>query len=149
MPKAKLFGQRVVERGYATEAEVLAALRAQYVAEVILGKHLFLGEVLLLQGKITPHELAIVLRETGAAHEEAEDIHGRKFFGDVAIELGFCTPAQVLEALDTQRAEDELGERHRLVGEILFARGYLSKQQVEKVVERLVAKLEDPAPARR
>jgi hypothetical protein len=146
MHEGKLFGQRVIERGFASEADILEALRAQYVANVVLGKHLFLGEILLLQGKITPHELALVVRETGAAHEEAEDVCGRRFFGDVAVELGFCTPSQVLEALDAQREEDARGARHRLVGEVLFSRGFLTKEQVAKVVERLVTRVGEAAP---
>ncbi len=146
MDGRKLFGQRVVELGFASEADVLEALRAQYVAEVTLGKRLFLGEVLLIQGKITPGQLAQVVRETGADHEEPDDVHGRRFFGDVAIELGYVSPGQVLEALDAQRAGAERGERHRLIGEILYARGYLAREQVEAVVDHMIDSAGATAP---
>lgn len=141
--KTKLFGTRAIERGWVTEADVLEALRAQYNAKILLGRHLFLGELLLLQGKLTPRQLASLLKETGEFHEEPEDVHARRFFGDVAIELGFCTAAQVFEALTLQWEEDNRGERHRLIGEILFERGYLSKSQVEQVVAKLVTRLQE------
>ena len=142
--RQKLFGERVVERKFATEAAVLAALRAQYTAKVVLGKHLFLGEILLLQGNITPRQLSDLLKETGEMHEEAEDVHARRFFGDVAIDLGFCTPQHVYEALNMQWEEDNRGERHRLIGEILFQRGFLTREQVEAIVTRLVTTLQTP-----
>lgn len=137
--KRKLFGVRAVELGFTTEAQVLEALRFQYNAKILLGKHLFLGEVLLLQGAITTAQLARLLKETGEMHEEAEDSHRHRFFGDVAVELGFVTAKQVFDALVVQWEESQRGERHRLVGEILFERGYLSRGQVEQVVSRLVA----------
>src|SRR5437016_6075306 len=137
-PRRKLFGERVVERGFADETAVLGALRAQYTAKVLLGKHLFLGEILLLQGQLTPRQLSELLSETGEMHEEAEDVHARRFFGDVAIELGFCTPQHVYEALNTQWEEDNRGDRHRLIGEILFEGGYVTREQVESIVSKLV-----------
>jgi hypothetical protein len=140
--RPKLFGERAVERGYCDAAAVLEALRAQYTAKVLLGKHLFLGEILLIQGKLTPRQLSDLLRETGEMHEEAEDVHAKRFFGDVAVEMGFVTAAQVYEALNQQWEEDNRGERHRLVGEILFAEGRLTRDQVEKVVEKLVTNLQ-------
>ena len=141
----KPFGRRAVERGFATEAQILQALRAQYNAKVVLSRHLFLGEVLLLQGAITPRQLTTLLRETGEMHEEAEDVVEKQFFGDVAIDLGFATPEQVFAALNEQLDGDARGSRHRLVGEILFARGLLTAGQVEQVVAKMV---EPPSDAR-
>lgn len=134
----KPFGRRAVERGFATEGAVLQALRAQYNAKVTLGRHLFLGEVMLLQGTLTARQLAELLRDSGDRLEEAEDVVERRFFGDIAIEMGFITPNQVLAALNQQREEDARGERHRLVGEILFATGAISKAQVEDVIAEMV-----------
>ncbi|GIW71070.1 MAG: hypothetical protein KatS3mg102_0612 [Planctomycetota bacterium] len=140
----ELFGVRAIKKGYATEEQVLAALRAQYNAKVLLGRHLFLGEVLLLHGVLSPRQLAELLRETGELHEEAEDVHSGRFFGDVAVELGFCTPQQVFTALNIQAEEDRRGERHRLIGEILFELGYLSAEQVRQVVAHLVDRMQEP-----
>jgi hypothetical protein len=135
----KPFGERAIERGFATEGEVLQALRAQYNAKIVLGRHLFLGEVLLLQGVLTPRQLTDLLRETGEHHEEPEDVVEKKFFGDVAIELGFIQPRQVLDALNEQMDDDMLGRRHRLLGEILYAKGLLTDAQVNAVIARLVS----------
>ncbi len=144
---ARLFGERAIERGFVDEATVLAALRAQHEAKIVCGKHLFLGEILLLQGKLNARQLTELLRETGERPEEAGDVHARRFFGDVAMEMGFCTATQVYEALNVQRAEDARGGRHRLVGEILFDGGYLTKRQVADVVARMVAaEKKMPAP---
>jgi hypothetical protein len=140
METQKLFGMRAVERGFVTEAQVLDALRSQYSAKVLLGKHLFLGEIMLLQGMLSPRQLTDLLRETGENHEEAEDVVSKRFFGDVAVELGFVTAKEVFEALNRQFEDDARGERHRLVGEILYASGKLTREQVERVVAALVGK---------
>jgi hypothetical protein len=136
--RTKLFGERAVELGFVDEEDVLEALRAQHEAKILFGKHLFLGEILLLQRKLSARQIADILRESSEQPEEAEDVHGRRFFGDVAIDMGFCTAQQVFDALNVQRAEDGKGGHHRLVGEILFERGYLTKAQVEQVVVRMV-----------
>ncbi len=144
--RRKLFGVRAVELGYATEEQVLEALKFQYNAKILLRRHLFLGEILLLQGTITAPQLARLLKETGEMHEEPEDSHRHRFFGDVAVELGFVTAKQVFDALVVQWDESQRGERHRLVGEILFERGHLTREEVELVVARLVAG--EPAESR-
>jgi hypothetical protein len=136
-PAARPLGARAVERGYASEADVLGALKAQYLARVVLGRHLFLGEILLLRGVITPRQLVDLLRGPGNPLEEAEDHVRRRFFGDVAIEQGHCAAADVLAALDDQRADEAKGRPRRLVGEILFASGKLTRDQVADVIARL------------
>ncbi|MHC4392898.1 MAG: RNA-binding protein [Planctomycetota bacterium] len=134
----KPFGLRAIEAGYATEEQILEALRLQYNAKILLGKHLLIGEVLLLQGVIEINDLGQLLDETGENHEEAEDLHGGRFFGDVAVKLGFCKPEDLFAALNLQRSEDEQGERHRLIGEILYDEGNLTDEQVREVVAQLV-----------
>jgi hypothetical protein len=136
--RKRLFGERAVELGFLAAEDVLEALRAQQEARIVFGKHLFLGEILLLQRKLSARQIADILRQSAEPPEEAEDVHGRRFFGDVAIDMGFCTAHQVFDALNVQRGEDVAGGKHRLVGEILFERGYLTKVQVEQVVHRMV-----------
>jgi hypothetical protein len=140
----KLFGVRAVERGMATEEQILDALRSQYNAKVLLGRHLFIGEVLLLNGVLSSRQLAELLRETGEMHEEAEDVHSGRFFGDVAVEMGYCTPSQVFEALNVQLEEDQRGDRHRLIGEILYGMGVLDAEQVRQVIDLLVDRMQEP-----
>jgi hypothetical protein len=74
--------------------------------------------------------------------EEPEDRTEHRFFGDVAVELGFVTPKQVFEALTRQWEETAKGDRHRLIGEILYSSGQLTRSQVESIVAHLI-----PAPA--
>ncbi len=146
MKVRKLFGRLAVEKGYVTEEQVLRALRRQYNAKVVLRRHLFLGEILILQGLLTPRQLRELLDETGEYHEEPEDSYEKRFFGTVAIEKGFVTHSQVLAALDRQREDDAKGERHRLLGEVLYAEGKLTRSQVEAVVNDLVTALQEIPP---
>ena len=55
-------------------------------------------------------------------------------FGQVAVNLGFCTPNDVKEALAAQRqlASDE--QPHNLVGMILLERGVISTTQLIHVL---------------
>ncbi|MCK6470296.1 MAG: protein kinase [Planctomycetes bacterium] len=54
-------------------------------------------------------------------------------FGDVAVEKGFVTPAQVRECLDLQAQLAKKGVNKRL-GDLMVERGYLLPHQVEAVV---------------
>lgn len=139
------FGVRAVAQGFTSREAVLEALRFQYKAKVLLKRHLFLGEILLLQGAITQSQHRELVSATGANHEEAEDLHAGRFFGDVAVELELCTPEQVFEALNRQLADDQQGERHRLIGEILFDLGHLSEANVRTVVDQLVDRMQTSA----
>ncbi|MFH1490329.1 MAG: hypothetical protein ABII06_15595 [Pseudomonadota bacterium] len=49
----------------------------------------------------------------------------KKRFGFVAIEKGFVTPDQVIEALSIQAGENIEGKQYRCIGEILFSLGYI------------------------
>jgi hypothetical protein len=146
-PSRKFFGARAVDRGYATEIQILTGLRAQYSAQVLFGKHFFLGEILLLQGVLTPHQLTDLLHETGERHEEPEDVVSRRFFGDVAIEMGLATPTQVFEALNEQATEEGRGERRRLIGEILFAKGVIAAKDLDRILEKLITPAKKRKPA--
>ena len=58
-----------------------------------------------------------------------------KRFGVIAIEKGYISKKQLLEALAIQ-AEENIGEgRHRLIGQILFEKGYITESQIEKVLK--------------
>jgi hypothetical protein len=57
-----------------------------------------------------------------------------KRFGAIAVEKGFLTTEQLLDALRVQ-AEENINEgRHRLIGQILVERKYLTESQVEEVL---------------
>ena len=57
-----------------------------------------------------------------------------KRFGVVAVESGFVTPEQLYEALKTQVMEELEGAKRRLIGQILFKMGYITKAQVDEVL---------------
>lgn len=58
-------------------------------------------------------------------------------FGDVAVALGFTTRFKVRLALEEQRLDREEGRPHRLVGQILQDRGWLSEEQCARVMDAL------------
>ena len=57
-----------------------------------------------------------------------------KRFGVVAVEKGFITPEQLIEAMKIQIMEEIENSKHQLIGEILWDKGYLTKLQVNEVL---------------
>lgn len=55
-------------------------------------------------------------------------------FGLVALRNGFVTIDQLKQALVEQVDGDVLGRGHRLVGSILFEKGWITEQQRERVL---------------
>ena len=63
--------------------------------------------------------------------------HLQKRFGSIAVDRGFITTEQLLEALQIQARENvEMGS-HRLIGQILVGKGYLSESQLDEILESL------------
>ncbi|MBI3077589.1 MAG: hypothetical protein HYY85_11510 [Deltaproteobacteria bacterium] len=60
-------------------------------------------------------------------------------FGRVAVQAGFVTANQFLEAIVIQMREDSEGKPHQLIGMILLALGYLSPDQLEQTVREVTA----------
>ena len=60
-----------------------------------------------------------------------------KRFGIVAVEKGFITAEQLIEAMKTQIMEEIKNSKHLLIGEILRDKGYLTKAQVREVLETM------------
>lgn len=58
-------------------------------------------------------------------------------FGQLAVELGFITEAQLIEALACQVRDELNGDGHRLLGEILFASELMSAPQIDRVMTEL------------
>ncbi|MCJ7595565.1 MAG: hypothetical protein MUO52_12415 [Desulfobacterales bacterium] len=63
--------------------------------------------------------------------------HLEKRFGIIAVEKGFVTPAQVLDAMEIQFMENMEQRRHRSIGEILSKQGLLTQSQVKEVLESM------------
>lgn len=62
-------------------------------------------------------------------------------FGQVAIDQGFITREQLQEALLEQFANDPYSshQQHKLIGEILFEKGWLTLHQIDLVLKELFA----------
>lgn len=63
--------------------------------------------------------------------------HLQKRFGVVAIEHGFVSPEQFVEALKIQVMEDVKSGKHRLVGRILLENGAMSLEQINIVLDAI------------
>ncbi|RZB35968.1 MAG: hypothetical protein SRB2_02633 [Desulfobacteraceae bacterium Eth-SRB2] len=58
-----------------------------------------------------------------------------KRFGTVAIKKGFVEPENVFEAMEIQILENLEGTEHRLIGQILWEKGYITTKQIDEVVK--------------
>lgn len=60
-----------------------------------------------------------------------------KRFGTVATEKGFITIEQLFEAMKIQILEGLEGNKHRLIGQILWENGYMNTQQINEVLKSM------------
>ena len=66
-----------------------------------------------------------------------ETEHLEKRFGILAVEKGFITADQVIEALRIQVMEDIEKGKHRLIGRILLEQGLITLSQIEALLNSL------------
>lgn len=59
----------------------------------------------------------------------------KRLFGEIAVEKGYVTIAQVRRALEIQREMIRSGEGHRLIGVLLVELGYLTPEQVVDILD--------------
>jgi hypothetical protein len=57
-----------------------------------------------------------------------------KRFGTIAVEKGYITVDQLMDALDIQVRENLSGKGHRLIGKILYDLGFLTIDQIQRVL---------------
>ncbi len=72
-----------------------------------------------------------------------------KRFGQIAVERGYITPEQLKEALIVQVDNDLAGKPHRVLGDILFEKGWMTARQIESVLDETLgvpAKVRKTAP---
>jgi hypothetical protein len=55
-------------------------------------------------------------------------------FGKIAVDRGFVSAEQVKEAISEQLDDDFSNRRHRLIGEIMFLKGWMTFKQIEEVM---------------
>lgn len=61
-------------------------------------------------------------------------------FGSIAVKRGFVTKEQVKQAL-IEQVDDDLNDRpHRLIGEILFEKDWITWGQMDLVLKELFAR---------
>ena len=60
-----------------------------------------------------------------------------KRFGSTAVEKGYITLQELMDALEIQVREDLAGAKHRLIGRILFDLGSLTQPQIEEVLKSM------------
>jgi hypothetical protein len=66
--------------------------------------------------------------------------HYEKQFGIIAIEKGFISSDELIEALKIQVKEDIEYETHRLIGEILLDQNFITAQQIQEVLNTIFMK---------
>lgn len=59
-------------------------------------------------------------------------------FGQIAIEMGFITEAQLKEALCIQVDDELSGKMRRLLGSILFAKDLMTGDQIDQVLNAVL-----------
>lgn len=129
---SKRYGVKSVERGFITLDQLLMAINIQIVENLEKGEHRLIGRILAELEIISPSSIMMP-----DADEEVTSESIRKRFGVIAIEKGFITAKQLIHAIEEQ-IKDELGqERHRLIGEILCKKGYMTKPQCDEVLMEL------------
>lgn len=62
-------------------------------------------------------------------------------FGQLAVQFGFITEAQLIDALACQVREELNGNGHRLLGEVLFETGVMSAKQIDQVMTELFQRM--------
>jgi len=60
-----------------------------------------------------------------------------KRFGVVAVEKGFITPEQLIEAIKIQILEDLGDANHGLIGQILLEKGFITTHQINEVLKTI------------
>ena len=60
-----------------------------------------------------------------------------KRFGAVAIDKGFITLENLIEAIKIQIIENLDGSDHRLIGQVLWEEGYLNTEQINEVLKTM------------
>ncbi len=61
--------------------------------------------------------------------------------GQLAVEFGFITQEQLIDALTQQVREELDGKGHRMLGQILFERDVMSAAQIEQVTTEMFRRM--------
>ncbi len=61
----------------------------------------------------------------------------RKLLGEVALELGYVSAAQLYEALTAQQRRKSDGLPDKLLGQMLLELGHVTPDQIQEIVAKL------------
>ena len=61
----------------------------------------------------------------------------KKRFGNIAIEKGFITVDQLCEALKVQVMDNIERGNHKMIGTIMYEKGYLNSNQLDVVIQSM------------
>ena len=57
-------------------------------------------------------------------------------FGELAVEMGFCSAQERDKALAEQKRQDEAGEPHKLLGLVMLQLGTIDNEQLIAILKR-------------
>ena len=63
--------------------------------------------------------------------------HVQKRFGAIAVDKGYVTKEQLIQALEIQAKENVEKGQHRLIGQILVDEGFLTNSQIDEILETM------------
>ncbi|MGC2457295.1 MAG: hypothetical protein WA435_04825 [Gallionellaceae bacterium] len=64
-------------------------------------------------------------------------------FGQIAVEFGFIHEGQLAEALTCQMHKELVDHGHRLLGQILFEKEWMSASQIDQVMTELFRRIRE------
>lgn len=139
-PAGGLFGRICVKQGFATEAQILAALQMQ---EELLknGVRKPLGQILIEQNILTEGQVNAVLKIQGYREQRAAD----KQLAQLVLENQFATPEQIDQALDDQKQAFKNGRMSITLEELLLQKGIINAQQL-RALKRAQKQMGAPPP---
>lgn len=75
------------------------------------------------------------MKSRNSAKGQIFTVAPEKRFGSIAVEKGFITPNQLIEALKAQINQELITGKHRLIGEILLEKGHITTDQINEVLK--------------
>ncbi|TET36662.1 MAG: hypothetical protein E3J72_07865 [Planctomycetota bacterium] len=129
-----LFGQIAIAEKIVDEEQLAAALDKQHNE----ARNKSIGLILVELGFANPEQIEKILEVQAENLKKASSYNPRKksgetFFGTIAVMKRFTTLSKVVECLREQERLEKFNIFLRL-GEIFVSRGYLSSEQVKKIL---------------
>ena len=67
--------------------------------------------------------------------------HHEKRLGKLAVDKGYITLEQLIEAMKSQVEENHKEGDHRLIGKILIEKGFIREDQIRDIIQTMVPSL--------